>query len=351
MYGAGSERLRAVDGPWYLGDALGSVRTTLDDAGAVVATASYDPWGTPQGDLVAPFGFTGELHHGDQVYLRARWYTPGWGTFPSRDPFAGFPEMPYSLHAYQYAYSAPTMWTDPSGECVFAVVDTIVCVGGVTFTIGQAIALVTAVGSATAATYDACVTQGGCRQLALDLERALESLGSSTPPLDPGPPESPVLRGAPQYVPARDDHLVSSPLTGPEEACGVIPGPLLMPPPGPFTTGAPLDPVQGPVVWMAGQLPLFDQAGITYTNHLQDQLRARNISESEALDAFLDGDNYMRYVDGTWLPVSHNPKTGVTVAVDKAIRLVTTVFERGPKGNGWRPGWSGDVTWYPPKRP
>jgi RHS repeat-associated protein len=94
------------------------VRTTLDDAGAVRATASYDPWGVPQGELVGPFGFTGELHHGEQVYLRARWYAPGWGTFTSRDPFAGFPEMPYSLHAYQYAYSAPTMWTDPSGECV-----------------------------------------------------------------------------------------------------------------------------------------------------------------------------------------------------------------------------------------
>ena len=92
------------------------MRTTLDDAGAVRATASYDPWGVPQGELVGPFGFTGELHHGEQVYLRARWYAPGWGTFPTRDPFAGFPEMPYSLHAYQYAYSAPTMWTDPSGE-------------------------------------------------------------------------------------------------------------------------------------------------------------------------------------------------------------------------------------------
>jgi RHS repeat-associated protein len=118
VYGAGSERLRAVDGPWYLGDALGSVRTTLDDAGAVVATASYDPWGVPQDGLVGPFGFTGELHHGDQVYLRARWYAPGSGTFTTRDPFAGFPEMPYSLHAYQYAYSAPTMWTDPTGEVI-----------------------------------------------------------------------------------------------------------------------------------------------------------------------------------------------------------------------------------------
>ena len=56
VYGAGSERLRARDGPWFLGDALGSVRATLNDAGAVVATASYDPWGVPQGGRKAQSG-------------------------------------------------------------------------------------------------------------------------------------------------------------------------------------------------------------------------------------------------------------------------------------------------------
>jgi len=114
----GHARLRALHGPWYVGDALGSVRQTLDDAGGVLATTSYDPWGTPQDTLSAPFGFTGELHHQGQVYLRARWYAPGQGRFVSEDPFAGFPELPYSLHAYQYAYSNPVMWTDPTGECV-----------------------------------------------------------------------------------------------------------------------------------------------------------------------------------------------------------------------------------------
>jgi len=114
----GRERLRALNGPWYIGDALGSVRQTLDDAGGVLVTTSYDPWGTPQGTLSAPFGFTGELHNAGQVYLRARWYAPGQGRFVSEDPFAGFPELPYSLHAYQYAYSNPVMWTDPTGECV-----------------------------------------------------------------------------------------------------------------------------------------------------------------------------------------------------------------------------------------
>ncbi|NJL55945.1 hypothetical protein HC928_12700, partial [bacterium] len=36
--------------------------------------------------------------------------------FLSRDPFEGFPDMPYSQHPYQYAYSNPALWTDPSGE-------------------------------------------------------------------------------------------------------------------------------------------------------------------------------------------------------------------------------------------
>jgi RHS repeat-associated protein len=119
-YVYGHERLRAQGGPWYVGDALGSVRQTLDDAGAVLATTNYDPWGTPQGTLSAPFGFTGELHHPGQVYLRARWYVPGTGTFPSRDPFAGFATRPYSLHPYQYGYSAPTTWTDPSGKLPYS---------------------------------------------------------------------------------------------------------------------------------------------------------------------------------------------------------------------------------------
>jgi RHS repeat-associated protein len=117
------------------------VRQTLDNVGAPLATASYDPWGTPQGSAISPFGFTGELQDGAGLtYLRARWYTPGTGTFLAVDPFEGFPEQPYtqhpynssrwqtsgpgiptkpySLHPYQYAYSNPVLHTDPTGLCV-----------------------------------------------------------------------------------------------------------------------------------------------------------------------------------------------------------------------------------------
>jgi RHS repeat-associated protein len=119
----GHERLVTQQGAtrtWYVGDALGSVRMTLDGAGAVQGTVGYDPWGTPQGDLLGAFGFTGALQDSASglVHVRARWYDPGQSTFTSRDPFAGFPATPYSLHPYQYAYSNPALFTDPSGEIV-----------------------------------------------------------------------------------------------------------------------------------------------------------------------------------------------------------------------------------------
>jgi RHS repeat-associated protein len=117
----GRERL-AIDGSprtWFAYDALGSVRHTLNDSGVTANPTSYGPWGTPHQSLTTPFGFAGELQHGSDLYLRARWYAPPQGRFVSRDPFAGFPEQPYSLNAYQYAYANPVLWTDPSGEVVY----------------------------------------------------------------------------------------------------------------------------------------------------------------------------------------------------------------------------------------
>ncbi|WP_026369344.1 RHS repeat-associated core domain-containing protein [Kallotenue papyrolyticum] len=121
-YVYGHERLLALEGTaqtWYGSDALGSVRQTLAATGTVSAVFSYDPWGTPQGGATPPvFGFTGELQDGTSglTYLRARWYQPQHGRFLSRDPFAGFPTLPYSQHPYQYAYADPVLNTDPSGE-------------------------------------------------------------------------------------------------------------------------------------------------------------------------------------------------------------------------------------------
>jgi RHS repeat-associated protein len=91
---------------------------TLDDTGTPQSLHSYDAWGVVQEGTPAPFGFTGEVQQAGLVYLRARWYAAGSGTFTSRDPFAGYTQQPYSLHPYQYAYSDPLRWTDSSGRCI-----------------------------------------------------------------------------------------------------------------------------------------------------------------------------------------------------------------------------------------
>jgi RHS repeat-associated protein len=120
-YVYGHQRLLAVQGDtriWHLHDALGSLRMTLDSTGTPQSLHSYDAWGVVQEGTPAPFGFTGEMQQAGLVYLRARWYAAGSGTFTSRDPFAGYAQQPYSLHPYQYAYSDPLLWTDPSGRCI-----------------------------------------------------------------------------------------------------------------------------------------------------------------------------------------------------------------------------------------
>jgi RHS repeat-associated protein len=120
LYGA--TRLASVSGAtrtWELGDALLSVRRTMSDAGALVGSVNYDPWGSVESGTVSTFGFTGELQDTTTglVNLRARWYSTARGTFTSVDTFAGFPEQPSSLHPYAYALSNPVLYTDPTGRC------------------------------------------------------------------------------------------------------------------------------------------------------------------------------------------------------------------------------------------
>ena len=134
VYGLPAERLYGQPGTsaktWYTVDALGSVRATLNDAGIPQAVAHYDAWGVPETPRIAPFGFTGELQQGSDVWLRARWYGAGRGGFGSRDPYAGNAETPYSLMPYQYASSNPVLRTDPSGRVDCAPGDMICVQGG-----------------------------------------------------------------------------------------------------------------------------------------------------------------------------------------------------------------------------
>ena len=119
VYGNPAERLFAQQGSsarmWYATDALGSVRAVRNDAGVPQATAKYDAWGVPESPAISSFGFTGALQQGSDVWLRARWYGAGRGSFGSRDAWVGDAETPYSVQYYQYGYSNPVSLRDPSG--------------------------------------------------------------------------------------------------------------------------------------------------------------------------------------------------------------------------------------------
>src|SRR5205823_5467715 len=71
-----------------LGDALGSVRDLASQAGAVVGTTSYDPFGLvrSQSGQQSTFGFTGQQTDITGLsYLRARYYNPITGSFLAPD--------------------------------------------------------------------------------------------------------------------------------------------------------------------------------------------------------------------------------------------------------------------------
>lgn len=126
VYGPGGLPLERVDASgnavFYHHDQLGSTRAVTDAAGAVVATYTYDAYGTvatKTGSLEQPFGFAGQFTDAETgfVYLRARYYDPATGQFITRDPLVGLTGQPYA-----YANNSPLNFTDPSGEIAWLAV-------------------------------------------------------------------------------------------------------------------------------------------------------------------------------------------------------------------------------------
>lgn len=79
----------------------------------------YAPYGIPwgeQGTAQTPFGFTGEpTDQNNLVHLRARYYSPVLGVFPSLDPLEGDIPENRSLNRYGYVQGNPANFTDPIG--------------------------------------------------------------------------------------------------------------------------------------------------------------------------------------------------------------------------------------------
>jgi len=110
-------------GTWVapLQDGLGSVRGVVNNTLALQESRLYTSYGEvfgATGTSQTIFGYTGEPTDGNGlVYLRARYYNPTLGVFPSLDPLEGDMGNPLSIDQYAYVQANPVNWTDPSGQC------------------------------------------------------------------------------------------------------------------------------------------------------------------------------------------------------------------------------------------
>ena len=105
---------------FYGSDAHGSVRLLTNNAGTVTDTYDYEAFG----NLVSASGTTpnDHLYSGERFdsdlgayHLRERDYSPQRGRFLTSDPFAGFTDLPWTLHKYLFTGADPVNFTDPTG--------------------------------------------------------------------------------------------------------------------------------------------------------------------------------------------------------------------------------------------
>jgi RHS repeat-associated protein len=87
----------------------------------VTDSYEYDAFGNKinsTGTTPNNYLYRGEQYDSDLglYYLRARYYNPNTGRFMSRDPEAGKPIDPKTLHKYLYASGDPVNGLDPTGR-------------------------------------------------------------------------------------------------------------------------------------------------------------------------------------------------------------------------------------------
>jgi RHS repeat-associated protein len=102
---------------YYLQDGLGSIRNVLDGDETGENAYDYDAfgktYGTPTENVTNRYRFTGREWDSESslYYYRARNYSAGTGSLPSREP-----DMDGSGRSlYCYVSCSPVSWTDPSG--------------------------------------------------------------------------------------------------------------------------------------------------------------------------------------------------------------------------------------------
>jgi RHS repeat-associated protein len=100
----------------FCSDQLGSTRALSDIKGNLVASLSYEPYGSASFfnlfQLNTPFGFAGQYTDLESGLLAmgTRYYDPQTGQFLTSDPLRAVTRQPYA-----YANGDPVNFTDPSG--------------------------------------------------------------------------------------------------------------------------------------------------------------------------------------------------------------------------------------------
>lgn len=102
-------------------DGLGSTRLLTNAAGVTTDTYAFTAFGELEGSTgitVNDYLYTGEQYDPNLgfYYLRARYYNPAIGRFPTMDTYAGRIFEPKTLHKYLYANVDPISMVDPSGR-------------------------------------------------------------------------------------------------------------------------------------------------------------------------------------------------------------------------------------------
>lgn len=125
IYGVNGQPLERIDSTgavlYYHQDQLGSTRALTNDAGGVVQTYTYDPYGNvtgTSGTATNPLRFAGQYTDDESgyQYLRARYFDPASGEFLTRDPITELTGQPYA-----YGVGNPLANTDPTGLCPICV--------------------------------------------------------------------------------------------------------------------------------------------------------------------------------------------------------------------------------------
>ncbi len=117
-----------MNGSWYyyIYNAHGDVVGLVNEAGTVVNTYEYTPWGEVRNETEMvdnPIKYAGEYYDDElgMIYLRARYYDPQIGRFTSLDVEEGNIAIPLEMNRYVYCLNNPIKYVDPYGEFPLAI--------------------------------------------------------------------------------------------------------------------------------------------------------------------------------------------------------------------------------------